>query len=233
MNFDTLKSVKRFDEGLREIDGIGPLHVSLENAWITCKRHPFGNHLFPAVLDMQLHVARLNVEIASIAKRINADIHGNKETDCLSDDGELAERLDLFGAATSFVLRYRAVWDKLMGVIVLLLEPDKYQKFVKSNSRKKNFVKILKERGGQWPIYAQKVGEIIEIFDSQFRTAEAHGSGKLRKLAFCRVSADSNPFEDLFWACNSLNDQLLALQQIFKQFAEQLHSPDATGDAGH
>jgi hypothetical protein len=220
MNIDTFESAKRFDEGLRKIDGTGPLHISLGNAWLMCTRHPSGNHLWPAVLDMHLHVARLNVESVSIAKRINNDIHGEKEKDFLADNGELAERLDLFGATTSFVLRYRAIWDKLMGVVILLLEPDKYQKFVKSSSRKKKFVKILNERGGQWPVYALHVSETIKIFDERFRTAEAHGSGRLRKLTFCRASADSNPLVDLFWACNSLNDQLIALKQVFDKFAE-------------
>jgi hypothetical protein len=127
----------------------------------------------------------------------------------------------LFGDSTAFVLRYRAIWDKLMGVVLLLLEPENYQKYCKSKSRKKYFCDLLKKKGGQWPIYAQGVSDTIETFDSRFRTAEAHGSGKLKKLIFNHFSADSNPLEDLFWATTSLNDQMIAFKKIFKIFAER------------
>jgi len=221
MKLYTVESLRRLDEGLRNIDGIGPLHINLEKVWKACQQqHPFCGRLFTSVLDMQLHVVRLNVEINAIAQRINADLHESRDADCLTDDGELAARLDLFGNTTAFVLRYRAIWDKLMGVVVLLLDPKKYKRFVKAKSRKKAFVKLLKARGANWPNYAQSVSETIEIFDSRFRTAEAHGSGRMRKLVFSRVSDDANPLDDLFWACNSLNIQLLALQQIFDHLAE-------------
>jgi len=221
VKFDTLESVRQLDEGLRKIDGIGPLHINLGQVWKVCTMRLHGEQLFPLVFDMQLHVVSLNIEMKSIAKRINSDIRESNVTDCLTNNVELEKRLDLFGDTTAFVLRYRAIWDKLMGAVILLVDPEEYQKFVKSRSRKKNFVKLLNERGGKWSLYAQGVSEVIETFDSLFRTAEAYGSGKLRKLVFDQISIDNNPLLDLFWANNSLNDQLLAFQKIFEHLAER------------
>ncbi|MDY0040191.1 MAG: hypothetical protein RBS57_07740 [Desulforhabdus sp.] len=221
MNIDSIESAKKLDECLRKIPEIGPLHISLEEVWKVSENHPSGNRIFPSVLDIHLNVARLNIEIASIARRINADMKEPTDLNCLTDPIDLKNRLDLFGDSTAFVLRYRALWDKIMGVVVLLLDPKKYQNFCGAKSRKKCFCKFLENKGGSWPSYAKGVSETIQTFDDRFRTAEAHGSGRIRKMAFNRISSKSNPLEDLLWATNSLNDQMLIFERIFKYLAEQ------------
>ncbi len=161
--------------------------------------------------------------LSPIAKQINSDLKASPlPSDDFNNPVFLAQRLDLFGVASSFVLRYRALWDKLMGVIVLIICPDMNEDYVSSNSKKKQFTKILKQKGGKWPLYALGVSEAISEFDNRFRTAEAHGAGKIRKLFFQRATEDTAPLIDLLWATNTLNTQMLAIKRIFDEFAEQI-----------
>lgn len=220
MDFDTIESVRQFDKELRSVKGVGHLHINLEKAWKACQNHPSRNRLFSSVIDMQLYVACLNLEIVAIAQHVNADIRKKCDLDISSNVGKLEERLYLFEDTTNFVLRYRALWDKLMGVVVLLLDPKKYDQFVSSRSRSKSFVKLLSSRT-HLASYAQEVSGTIKHFDERFRTVEAHGSGRMKKLVFGPMSADANPLEDLFWATNSLNDQLITFQKIFEYMAQQ------------
>ena len=94
----------------------------------------------------------------------------------------IRRRVHFVTEAIGFVLRYRALWDKIMGLLVVLLVPDRYEAFVKADSLKREFLKVV------GPTLALDVVEnsiaMVQEFDDDFRTAEAHGSGRLRKLIY-------------------------------------------------
>jgi hypothetical protein len=217
MLLPTAALAKEFDSLLRASMESPGLHISLEEAWLFCARHPEGGRLFAQVLDIQLQVAALQAEMAVVGKTVNSDLQHSKTNprQPLASAADFAPGMRLFEAMTSFILRYRAIWDKLMGAIVLLLDHTQYQAYCKAKSRKRFFVGFLSKHSDRWRQYAANVSETIEAFDTKFRTAEAHGSGVARRLAFEPVHDDTHPIADLFWASNALNAQLVALAEVF------------------
>ena len=64
------------------------------------------------------------------------------------DDFELfSGKLDILYALSAFSFRMRAFWDKYMGVLFLLYEHNRYDKYVDARSRKKFFMRHAQE----WP----------------------------------------------------------------------------------
>jgi hypothetical protein len=105
---------------------------------------------------------------------------------------------------SSFVLRYRALWDKVLGLLVLLTAPRDYDRFASAKSRKKSFKRIVET---SVPALQPIVGLLVELqrFDDHFRTAEAHGSGTLRKWTFSMHPLHQTPLVDLVGFWNLLN----------------------------
>ena len=107
-------------------------------------------------------------------------------------------KMDTLEHLTAFALRCRAFWDKVMGVQFLLCDPAKYEAFAKNSSRKRFFAKHATDwpdppshlirfledpnfRGlDPNPQFPQILERVMENLDA-IRTAEAHGTGMLRK----------------------------------------------------
>ena len=73
---------------------------------------------------------------------------GKIELDSVLDDFDLfAGKMNILYSLSAFSFRIRAFWDKYMGVLFLLYESQKYEKYIKSKSRKKFFIQHVHE----WP----------------------------------------------------------------------------------
>lgn len=117
--------------------------------------------------------------------------------------------MDTHQAYSCFILRYRALWDKLMGFLVLLFKPNEYERFTKAKSRKNCFIKIAKEINCISEIFLLQIENILKDVDEKFRTQEAHGTGSLRNYTFSTISTDysDNDYQAriLLFHWNSIN----------------------------
>lgn len=87
------------------------------------------------------------------------------------------EAHDIF---VTFVLKYRSLWDKIMGILVLVyFDKNKYEIFCKSRSRKNHFKKLFVNHlvWNKIELYYSS----LDDFDNQYRTPEAHYDGRARK----------------------------------------------------
>lgn len=73
---------------------------------------------------------------------------GKAELGSVLDDFELFfGKMDILYSLSAFSFRIRAFWDKYMGVLLLLYEDKKYEKYIKSRSRKSFFI----QHAQKWP----------------------------------------------------------------------------------
>jgi len=107
-------------------------------------------------------------------------------------------RTSLLRTMQSFVMRNRAIWEKVMNVLVLSADDEAateaWEK--KEKSVKKKFEKVQKRLPNHIPEWFAKAvlggkrdpwkGGAIELFDDMFRTPEIHGPGTLRKWALAQ-----------------------------------------------
>lgn len=194
-------------------------HLPLAQAHKVLVDDPQEARLLVSLFDIQLSRTFLNEDLNIISDVLNRDIceRRSSEQSILADLNFFAERVDLHRACTNFVLRYRALWDKVMGVLILLLCPNEYDKFCKASSRLKAFGKIMRSTSALSEDECIKIKKCITGFSDRFRTAEAHGSGVLRKWSFVVQDGEDNPIEDFLWASNELDECLALISFILKR----------------
>ena len=171
--------LKRLDQ---EYGTDGVCYLDHENAW---------QLLIATMLSAQCTDARVNVvvkglfakypDIAALAKADPLDVEAivrpcglgkSKAKDICACMKMLHENIDL-------VMRYRAFYDKFMGVLVLAFCPDEYDSFVKADSRKKEFGKKMTDHLD--PCEIKSLNASISHLDDTFRTPEDHQTGIMRK----------------------------------------------------
>lgn len=213
----------RFERHLaeyRERRGLHPYsHLPLAQAHKVLVDDPQEARLLVSLFDIQLSRTFLNEDLNVISDVLNRDIRERRssEQSILADPDFFAERVELHRACTNFVLRYRALWDKVMGVLILLLCSNEYDKFCKASSRLKKFGKIMRSASALSEDKCIKIEKCITDFSDRFRTAEAHGSGVLRKWSFVVQDGEDNPIEDFLWASNELDECLALISFILKR----------------
>ena len=84
-----------------------------------------------------------------------------KPASVLDDSYAFAGKLDILYNMTSFTLRCRAFWDKIMGILFLLYDDSNYQAFAQSASRKRFF----RKRAGSWPSLSSHLLKSLEKVD--------------------------------------------------------------------
>ena len=159
------------------------------------------NRLFTAVYDLEITFLFMELDIGSVAGTHNLQFAPGRPREKsvpLLDDAAFAGKMDTLRHLTAFALRCRAFWDKAMGVLFLVCEPAKYEDFVDNSRRKRFFAKHASE----WPDppgrllrfledpnframdpnpgFPHSLERVMEDLDA-IRTAEAHGTGTLRK----------------------------------------------------
>lgn len=207
--------VDRQAEALAEYGG-GIVHISLPDAFSKCQHLSQGAQLFAAIFDIYVNACLLWIDTWELGRTANAEIRLKKSNLSVLENPELFKlRMNEQRYANSFVFRYRAIWDKVMGLLVLLAEPSRYENYVGSKSRKAAFKKISDSSEAFPQDFAESLSKILTSFDNEFRTPEAHGTGRLRKFTFALGDPIDRPTMELslrYW--NILNEVLHQLGSI-------------------
>ena len=130
-----------------------------------------------------------------------------QEANFLDSESIFYDRMKEHQHISSFILRYRAILDKIMSVLVRMYAEDKHANFSSAKSRKNKFLNLCVENNALSSAIEHITGgdidefkEVVTIFDNTYRTAEAHGEGVLRK-SFASRSFEESPRSDIigFW----------------------------------
>ena len=190
VNFKSEKEMKKFEEYFEKYEestlGHHISHLSLIDISKLLEKEKDSGKAFTAFLDIKLSFTHIYRNVTNIRNTWNTNFSKGKLEggSFLDSEKHFSKKMDMHYEFTSFVLRYRSIWDKIMGFLLLIIAEDvEYKKFERAKSRKKSFKKSAEISGIPKEFY-EEIVEKLEIFDNKFRTAEAHGTGVLRKFVF-------------------------------------------------
>ncbi|KAM3097413.1 hypothetical protein ACKFKF_20155 [Phormidesmis sp. 146-12] len=199
--------------------------ISLEEFFNISEEHEKPAQLFSAFFDICLQDVALQCDLKIIRDETNREYSGG------DIEGFFSLRMGRYIAASNAALRFRAMWDKIMGLTVLVHWPNKYQDFFKAKSRLKAFQKIargwkidpgeeqnesIEEWNKKWEQSINQIERIVRGIDDNFRTAEAHSIGRIGKWAFTKQKGEDDPFEELLLASNDIYERLRDLSFILR-----------------
>ena len=192
------------------------------------RNHEPGGKLLAAVVDLELTYLFMQRDSHAAAGVWNTVFSPAKSqpTSVLDRFDTFSGKVDILYNFTSFSMRCRSFWDKLMGILFLMYDSDNYERFLKARSRKgffdrkarswqtvsphirqclikeyHNILSLAAKRGipdhgmgnssssilGEvMPVFPQQLVRIIDSLD-EIRTAEAHGTGALRKWSLAML----------------------------------------------
>jgi hypothetical protein len=199
-------------------------HISLTDAYDNLQGDLNGGRIFSALLDIQINFLLLYLDSNSVGATWNGYFSKGKFEggSVLDSQAKFFGKMDIHRFNTAYVLRYRALWDKLMGLIVLMKAPNDYELFIGAKSRKKTFAKLAEKYKFAKPEFIAKLNDLLSRFDNTFRTSEAHGTGVLRKYSFTMESMAENPQIELIDFWNAMNG---FLAEFGKQFSNTRATP--------
>jgi hypothetical protein len=215
------EEVTRFEELLESYSTARaqfPLkHISLTNAYDQLQSREDGGRVFSALLDIQITFLLLHLDSHAVGATWNALFSKGKLEggSVLDSPAKFFGKMDIHRFNTSYVLRYRAIWDKLMGLIILIYAPAEYDSFSNAKSKKRTFTKIAEKYTFAESQFLVNLNDLLTRFDDTFRTSEAHGTGVLRKYSFTMESMADNPQVELLGFWNAVNGFIAELGKMF------------------
>ncbi len=155
---------------------------SLVDCFNNYSSHKNGIKIFTAIADISINFTLIYADVTKIGIVWNNNFSKGKLEGGTILDSQLKfdGKMKIHRYYTSFIFRYRAIWDKLMGLLILKSSENDYELFLKAKSKKKFFKNWAKTNSID-EIYIDLLMTLLSNFDDKFRTAEAHGMGKLRK----------------------------------------------------
>lgn len=208
--FSTLEEVREFENDLAKYQlsmDLPPFQwLCLAGVWETLVITNTGRKIFASCLDLRLNVVCLEVLLARLMNT-STRLKGNT-------DERVAVAFERYEINSSYIVRYRAVYDKLMGLWILLLAPDSYDSYCSAKSRKKKFVSILSKISAEGGQFAVHISKSIGDFDDKYRTQEVHGTGTVRKWSFELSEGPESHQADMYWAWNMLHPLLTATADL-------------------
>lgn len=170
-----------------------PYYFNLCDWFSYCKKKnpEIGGQIFTAILDIKINITLLEIckDRAVKAWQEYQSISKNNDLNIISEPNFFKLSLIILENLTTFSFRYRALFDKIFGLIILEKAPNKYDEFRRSRSRKTKFTKIINENNLIESNIVEKLQVLLKQFDKEFRTPEAHGTGSMRKWVL-----DANEF---------------------------------------
>jgi hypothetical protein len=180
-------------------------HISLTGVFDQLQKVKDGGRIFAALLDVQINFSMLWLDSSAVGAAWAAfapagTLSGGSVLDSFP---KFLGKMDIHRYNSSFVLRYRAVWDKIMGLLILIGAASEYDRFYSASSRKRAFRKIATKF---WdPASIANLIDYLGRFARFLRTAEAHGTGVLRKYTFSMETMNKNPQIELLNYWNVVN----------------------------
>jgi hypothetical protein len=190
-------------------------HISLPKIFDLCQRRvDDGGKIFTAFLDIQINLAMLARDNFDIVWMLGKNFPHDpiKPNSILDSQPVFDDKLEIHRHTTNFIFRYRALWDKVMGVLVLIIAPNEYEKYAAAPSRRKHFKTII----GAMPEHAGLSVAFKPILDriDKFRTPEAHGSGRVRKYSLSTDHYVGTPLNEILIHWNTMCGVSKALGQV-------------------
>lgn len=178
-----------------------------------CMILPKGGRLFAALFDLKITVAFLFID--SIKAAPDGDsINRRDDIDILSNPVLFKKKLKMLHENIDLVMRYRAFYDKFMGILVLAFCPDEYDSFVKADSRKKEFGKRMVGHLDSSDI--KSLNASISRLDDTFRTPEVHQTGRMRKWVLSSQDLFLDNEIDLLGYMNNILNLSIGLDELIK-----------------
>jgi hypothetical protein len=184
----------------------GKIIFGLGNIFDVCHRfkREYGGRVFTAILDLAISQTNCTCELDDCIKAWNqyfsADNKYGNKLHCSGLDGEKSFEGKFYyhRYLNSFVLKYRAHWDKIMGLHFLVFNYGLYQKFIRAHKKKAMFLAEFEGHPLVDPEVVNYVKNELALFDLNYRTHEAHGTGRLRKFTFgSGMEQTDNPVYDI------------------------------------
>ena len=136
-----------------------------------------GPKLFAALLDLKITIAFLFIDGIKYAPDFKA-LNRKDRANILEDEALFNKKMKMLHHNIDLAIRYRAFYDKFMGVTVMLLNPSKYEVYNNARSRKKVFPNLVKGL-----LDDESISTLIEqvtYLDENYRTPEVHQTGSMR-----------------------------------------------------
>lgn len=176
-------------------------YINLLKNYKTLKRYDlYGQRLFAALADLKLNFISLTIDnfySGALWNEQNA-IKLLKNQSLLDNKVLFSKRLEIHRHSANYIPRYRAMWDKIMGILLLINSEDKYNKYNSTKkSRKKLFKSLSKDISYLPSDYVDSILLHIQNFDDKFRTSEIHRFGILRKYSFLEKPHEKNEYIQL------------------------------------
>lgn len=208
-------------------------HFSLRNARAALADDPEAGRMFAALVDLRISIALLETNAIALGRSFNDSVPFSEPgSPTVSEERSFQLRMDMHDHSNAFVLRFRSVWDKIMGVLVLRFEPARYDWFCAAKSKKAAFRKVFKAHPVIPQAFVQRAEEINQSFDDRLRTAEAHGAGVLRKSTFTWIDLHDSPPMTLLGYWNFFNEVAHLVGAMFdKEVARTRAAEAGTKDA--
>lgn len=182
---------------------------------------PHGNHgerTFFALLDLKMNFTILMIDSFNSGAIWNSqNLIKKVENQSILDNSSLfLKRLEIYYYDSNFIPRYRAMWDKIMGILLLINSEELYNQYNSSKSKKKAFKKLSKEVEFLSDDFID-VLEHIQKFDDVFRTQEIHRFGSLRKFSFLDSPHNSSEYILLKNSWNIMIDMLSKIDGLITE----------------
>ncbi|MGM0582994.1 MAG: hypothetical protein ACQETL_20120 [Bacteroidota bacterium] len=186
-----LAGARQFDKFLKEYyQSNSPfqfqsyLNLSEWFAW-SQKNVENGGRIFTSVFDIKLNYIFLDFEKSGLTKLWG---ERNIDNNILNKKQDFNLSVELLKYLSSYVLKYRALLDKLMGLIFLCYSPDEYDKYRRGKSRKTLFKNTFEKKSIPLRLDPERIFMYLDQFDSLYRTPEAHATGSMRKWVFSDIN---------------------------------------------
>jgi len=210
--------------------GFSSNHLSLVDAYDQLQERIDGGRVLTALIDIQVNyilLARDHGESLAIRNtyfpaifRISKDGSVNFRSDgstVFDSEENFFGKMEIQRYSTTFVLKYRALFDKIMGFIILMFAPADYDAFAKARRKRNSFAKIAPKMPQVPTELVLQIEELLTRFDNTFRTPEAHGTGVLRKWVFLMDSHWTNPQGELMDYWNFLVNLMVNIGKLFRK----------------
>ncbi|MDO4971297.1 MAG: hypothetical protein Q4E41_04285 [Bacteroidales bacterium] len=137
-----------------------------------------GRKLFAAILDLKITIAFLFIDAIKFAPDFNALNHRDG-TNILEDESLFNKKMKMLHHNIDLAVRYRAFYDKFMGLNIMLLNPSKYEDYNNTiRGRKNKFQSLVKGLLDDKSI--SSLIEQVTYLDNNYRTPEVHKTGSMR-----------------------------------------------------